>query len=163
MRLKISITCLAVVLMYSISIGQGSFPRGNKIPEYKSMFGSAGFGVSGSGIPIYAGLEYVVFKNISIGGQLGFNLNSVFANSSKDNSFSIVGRCNYNFNKILRLRAPWYVYGGGTLGFISDGVADVFLGLQAGCTYFLNSHMALNGEIGIGSIYGLKIGINYLW
>ncbi|WP_282048992.1 outer membrane beta-barrel protein [Maribacter aquivivus] len=145
--------------------------------EEGALQANAGFGFSGWGTPIYAGLEYGVAPNISVGGELSYqtyNHGSILGSDYKSTIFGITGNGNYHFNEVFEIPSQWDLYAGANLSYYSwsskiDGEkidysgADNFgIGLQVGGRYFFNDNFAINLQVGGGNVVsGGRIGITY--
>lgn len=144
---------------------------------------NVGIGVSGWGIPIYAGIDFPVHEDITIGGNLSFQTSSENHSgwTEKNTIIGISGRGDYHFNNILDLPEEWDLYGGLSLGywiwnvkvkdddgFFSDSYSAAGHGGfgiygQVGARYFFKDNLAVNLELGGGTIIsGGRLGITYL-
>jgi len=144
--------------------------------EEGALQANAGFGFSSWGTPIYAGLEYGVAPNISVGGELSYQTysdNDGF-NEYKHNIFGITGNGNYHFNEVFEIPSQWDLYAGANLSYYSwstkfngntfnDFNGDNFgIGLQVGGRYFFDDNFAINIQVGGGNVVsGGRIGITY--
>jgi len=130
---------------------------------------NAGFGFSGYGVPIYAGVDFGVSKDITLGIEGSFRSYSEYWGSAT--VFGFLGNFNYHFNTIMEIPSAWDFYGGFNLGFYSwsfpndyhgSGNSGLGLGLQVGGRYFFTNKFGINLEFGGGNrISGGKIGITY--
>lgn len=137
---------------------------------------NAGLGTSAWGVPVYAGVDYGLVDNVTLGAELSFqtyNRNVGFGDANS----TIVGfqaNGNYHFNELLEMRSEWDFYAGANLNFFNwstkiNGVKNDFydstapeLGLQVGGRYFFNDKFAVNLQIGGGNVVGgIKAGITY--
>jgi outer membrane immunogenic protein len=134
---------------------------------------NAGLGLSGWGLPVYAGLDFGVDKDITIGIEGSFR---AYSDSWNHNSYShtiigITGNGNYHFNSLLLIPSEWDLYAGLNLGFYAwsspsgyDGPhnSGLGIGLQIGGRYFFSKKFGLNLELSGGNdIMGGKFGISY--
>jgi outer membrane immunogenic protein len=134
---------------------------------------NAGLGFSGWGVPIYAGIDFGVFNDITAGIEASFrsyneNIDGYRYTSSV---FGIAGTGNYHFNTVLEIPKKWDFYAGITLGYYSwvlpsdypgNNSSGFGLGAQIGGRYYFNRNFGLNLELGGGSGFsGGKIGITY--
>lgn len=158
---------------------QSSLPKGNRLPSNGDTFVDFGVGVSSWGVPIYAGAEWMVHKEISVGGQISFQSQSETYSgiTYRHNAFTMAARGNYIFNTLLEIPAPYLFYAGATLGYVTvstthsgPGIdysgsrgSGLFFGVQTGGSYFFSKNWAANLELGIGNIIGLKLGAKYLF
>lgn len=134
---------------------------------------NAGFGFSNGGIPIYAGIDFGAFNDITIGIEGSFRSYNEDLYGSRYTSavFGIAGTGNYHFNTVLEIPRKWDFYAGITLGYYSWSIPSDYpgsnssglgLGAQIGGRYFFNRNFGLNLEFGGGSSFsGGKIGITY--
>lgn len=145
--------------------------------EEGALQANAGFGFSSWGTPIYAGLEYGVAPNISVGGELSYqtyNYGSGFGGDYKSSIFGITGNGNYHFNEIFEIPSQWDLYAGANLTYyswstkingstVTDVDVDNFgIGLQVGGRYFFDDNFAINLQVGGGNVVsGGRIGITY--
>lgn len=133
---------------------------------------NAGVGFSSWGVPIYAGLDFGVHKDITLGGQLSFNSYRENYHSHKyDHSIiGISGNANYHFNHIMSIPTDWDFYAGLSLGFYiwnSSGdypgshSSGLGIGGQIGGRYYFSDTFGVNLEFGGGNAFsGGKFGIS---
>lgn len=157
--------CACICIFSSVmAMAQGSLSKGRAQLN-------AGLGFSGWGVPVYAGFDYGVHKDITVGGELSYR------SYEEDWRFDryrhritgITGNVNYHFNSLLKLPSPWDVYGGAGLGLFiwsSPGgyggshTNGLGLGLQVGGRYFFSPKVGLNLEFGgLNVLSGGKVGI----
>ncbi len=134
---------------------------------------NAGVGLSGWGVPIYVGLDYGIYENITVGGEISFrsyhdNYSGVKYNHS---IIGIMANGNYHFNELLDIPSEWDLYAGLNLGYFiwrssSDytgtGNSGIDLSGQIGGRYFFKKNLALSLEFSGGnSTAGAKLGITY--
>ncbi|MRX62865.1 DUF3575 domain-containing protein [Maribacter luteus] len=164
------ITLLLAFCSFGLTFAQAPLEEGN-------LQLNAGFGVSGWGTPIYAGLEFGVAPNISVGGELSYqsyNHNSGFGSDYKSSIVGIQANGNYHFNEVFNIPSEWDFYAGANLNYFSwstkldgetydYGGADNFgIGLQVGGRYFFDDRFGVNLQIGGGNVVsGGRIGITY--
>jgi outer membrane immunogenic protein len=130
---------------------------------------NAGIGISQFGVPVYLGLDYGIHPDISLGieGSYRQHTNSIY----QANLIGIGANINYHFNNLLKIRDNhWDVYAGGTLSYWFWNWNNTFPGsnqsgtgfaAQIGGRYFFNPKLALNLEIGGGTLNGSKLGITH--
>lgn len=118
-----------------------------------------GVGLYGHGVPLYIGMDFGVHPDITVGGQLGLDLNLDY--------LAVSGRGDYHFNSLLNIPRDWDFYAGLNIGFIA-GIHDDFLddgldlGAQIGGRYYWNSGWGVNLEFGGGSqISGGRFGLSH--
>lgn len=133
--------------------------------EVGQMQINAGFGLSNYGIPVYAGLDYGLQPDITLGGEVSFR-------NYKENFFgtnyghSIYGFCingNYHFNTIIGIPDNYDFYAGVNIGFVvwkspskygGNQTSGLGLGLQVGGRYYFNEKFGLQLELGGGNRFG---------
>ena len=139
------------------------YDNGSKIVTF-------GIGASGRGIPIFARLEVPVADNITVGGVVSYQSysNNFTSFKYRHTIFGIGVLGNYHFNELFEISDEWDVYAGATLGYYlanskyvdSGNTVDydgpdyggVSLGLQVGGRYFFKDNMAVNVEVGGGTV-----------
>lgn len=148
----------------------------NTLQAYKKgdMQINAGIGLIGFGIPIYAGLDYFVTNDISLGVEGSFNTfnetNYLFEYQPKIYGVAVVG--NFHFNKVLKIPAKYDFYAGFGINyfkwtyenaaFLEDTGTGVGFGAQLGGRYFFSKKFAVNIELGGSSTTSAtRFGITY--
>ncbi len=135
---------------------------------------NAGVGTSNWGTPIYFGLDYGIYKDITVGGELSYRSQSNYYGQNQYRS-SVLGvgvNGNYHFNRIFNLPSQWNIYAGLSLNYYawsyendlykSNNNSNLGLGAQVGARYFFTKKFGVNLELGGGSAAnGGKIGITY--
>ncbi len=116
-----------------------------------------GVGLFDSGFPIYAGMDFGVHPDITVGGQVGLDLGFDY--------FSISGRGDYHFNTLLEIPRDWDFYAGLSIGFLggieNDYDSGFDLGLQVGGRYYWSSDWGINLEFGGGNnLSGGRFGVS---
>lgn len=154
-----------IVLFVFVTMGVSAFAQSPIGANGKQV--NFGLGLYGHGIPIYAGLDFGVHPDITVGPQIGLDLNFDY--------LSISGRGDYHFNTILDIPRDWDFYAGLNIGFAigfhddhdhdidhnHTHVSGLDLGLQIGGRYYWNSSWAINLEIGGGNnLNGGRIGLS---
>lgn len=168
-KTKTVIFLFFLALLSNQSFGQVPLRKGD-------MQLNAGLGLSGWGIPIYAGLEFGFMENITLGGELSYRSYTDDYNLAKyrHSIFGIYGFGNYHFNELLEISSKKYdVYGGAGVGFFlwnssgnykGSGASGLGIGLQLGGRYYFNRNLGFNLEFGGNSATsGGKIGITYVY
>jgi len=132
-----------------------------------------GVGLSGWGIPVYAGLDFGVSKNITVGAEVSYrsyreNWHEYYYDHS---IFGFSGNGNYHFNSILNIPPRWDFYAGLNLGFYvwsspndyyGDHASGIGLGGQIGGRYFFSQRFGINLEFGGGNAFsGGKFGLTF--
>ncbi len=131
---------------------------------------NAGIGFSNWGVPVYAGVDYGIHDDITIGGELSFRKKT--NNNINYTSFAIIANGNYHFNRILDIPSEFDLYAGLSIGYFNwsaDNVTgpsnDYKSGLnsyiQVGGRYFFDERWGTCLELGLGSANGLSFGITY--
>lgn len=160
-----------------LAVGTIAFGQRLQVGEIQA---NAGLGLnSGSwSTPFYVGVDYGIYPDITVGGNLGYATHTYdYGNgfSNKGTWLSIVARGDYHFNTVLDIPNQWDLYAGLSLAYNnfsyksewSTGYGDfdssgVGLGLQIGGRYYFTDQWAVNVEFGGGNIVsGGKIGITY--
>ena len=134
---------------------------------------NAGVGFSSWGMPVYFGLDYDIYPDISIGAEISYRSysESWVGGKYSQTIIGFLGNGNYHFNRVLNIPSPWDFYAGLNLGFYNisspnnyNGSVDSGLGLgaQIGGRYYFNKKWAINFDLGGGnSVSGGKIGITF--
>lgn len=170
MRKKVAVF---IVLFCGFSYCFAQAPLGNGGKQV-----NAGFGFSGWGVPIYAGLDFGVHPDITIGPQLSYRSYRETYRFGGDryrynHSIFVIGfNGNYHFNTLLEIPSEWDFYAGLTLGYYIWsspsgylGNRDSGIGLdgQIGGRYFFSDQFGINLEFGGGTTAGGKFGITYIF
>jgi hypothetical protein len=165
---KVVVLCL-LALVALVSNGQAPLGKGGSQLN-------AGFGFSGWGVPIYAGIDFGVHPDITVGPQASFRSYSERFRDANgtykfNHSIFVIGVTgNYHFNTLLNLPSEWNVYGGLTLGYyvwsspsdyLGNRSSGIGLDAQIGARYFFSDKFGINLEFGGGTASGGKIGITY--
>jgi outer membrane immunogenic protein len=159
------IVILFVMIAFTAYVqGQGSLPVG------KSQL-NLGVGLSGWGVPVYAGFDYGVHQDITLGAE--FSWRSYRENWKKNyynhSIIGISGNANYHFNRVLSIPQNFDFYAGLNLGFFiwssphsyaGNYRSGLGLGGQIGGRYYFTERFGINLEFGGGNaFYGGKFGI----
>jgi len=130
-----------------------------------------GFGFSDYGMPVYAGFDHGVSRDISVGGELSFRS---YTDDYRDinynlNVVGISANGNYHFNRVLNIPREWDLYAGLNIGFYiwndpagygGDHTTGLGLGAQVGARYYFTHRFGINLEFGGGNEFaGGKFGI----
>ncbi len=139
-----------ILLITTISYAQSPIGKGGKQVNF-------GLGLYSDDFPVYVGMDWGVHPDITVGGQVGLDLDIDYI------SFS--GRGDYHFNTILGIPRDWDFYAGLNIGFAAgldnDYNSGLDLGLQIGGRYYWNSSWGVNLEFGGGSNFnGGRIGLS---
>ena len=158
-----------IILGFLLVASQAAFAQ-YFLSKGQSQF-NAGLGFSSWGLPIYAGVDWGVHRDISVGGELSFRS---FNDNFRDNRYhhsvlGIAGNGNYHFNTLLDIPREWDFYAGLNLGFYvwnsdddypGDRTSGLELGAQVGGRYYFNDRFGVNLEVGGATAFsGGKIGI----
>jgi len=152
---KFALTICALSIV-AFSFGQST------IDQSKMQF-NAGVGLSSWGIPLYAGVDYWMTSDITLGLEASFRYNLW-------SRYAVVGGSangNYHFNTILDLPENLDVYAGISAGPYFDlggyWARPFHVGFygQIGGRYKINDKMWVQAELGGGTFSGGKIGITF--
>lgn len=158
--MKKVIAIIAMVAMCSLGYAQSPIGKGGKQLNF-------GVGLYSRSIPVYIGMDFGVHPDITVGPQIGFDLNLDYI------SFS--GRGDYHFNSVLNIPRDWDFYAGLNIGFAASldrdhdhhphhshtHVSGIDLGLQIGGRYYWNSGWGINLEFGGGyNLSGGRFGLS---
>lgn len=134
---------------------------------------NGGFGATTYGASAYAGLEYGLMKDISIGGEISYQSYgattaiSGYGNDYNINAIGVQANGSYHFNELLQIPSKFDVYAGANVNYYSwskndYGVNSVGLGVHAGGRYFFTDNLGVNVQLGGGNVFsGVKVGITY--
>jgi outer membrane immunogenic protein len=165
---KVSFIILLSVITVLTVNAQSPLDRGNKQLN-------AGVGFSGWGLPIYAGMDFGVSRDITLGfeGSIRFYNQNYSGTRYNSSIIGLSGNGNYHFNTILDIPANWDFYAGLNIGYFfwsspsgypGTGSSGIGLGAQIGGRYFFANNFGLNLEFGGGNaFYGGKFGITYIF
>ncbi len=163
---KINIILMLVILPAITVNAQCPLKRG----QYQF---NAGIGLSGWGIPVNAGVDFGVFRDITAGLDASFRSYSetIYGFKYTSNVFGIALNGNYHFNTVFEIPRRWDFYAGVSLGYYSWGLpsdypgtnaSGIAPGIQIGGRYFFNKQVGLNLEFGGGGgVAGGKIGVTF--
>lgn len=132
---------------------------------------NAGLGLSGNGIPIYGGFDYMARNNISVGGLISFSSfnEDIIGERYSHNVIGLIANANYHFNPLLEIPPDWDTYAGLSLGYYAwsspsgypgANSSGLGLALQIGGRYYFSDRAAVNLELAGGYAFGTKIGIS---
>ena len=158
---KVLLSLALVGTAFTYANAQGNLDKGNSQIN-------AGVGFSGWGVPVYAGFDYGVTNDISLGAEASFvSRNYVGYN------FSVIGigvNGNYHFNEILNIPEKMDFYAGVTLGYYiynspSGYAGTSFSGIgwggQVGFRYFFTEKFGVNLHAGGGTVSGGRLGVTF--
>lgn len=149
-----------IILLFLVIVYQGAQAQ-RKSGSYEKYL-NFGVGFNSAAVPVYAGVDFGIHPDITLGPQAEMNLNFHY--------LWVGAKSDYHFNKILNIPGEWDVYAGLNLGFVSythlhgrryyNGSSGLVLGMQIGGRYYWNSVWGINFEIGGGSFAsGGRIGL----
>ena len=153
---KITLIGLFSLLGLTLALAQAPPGKGGKQLN-------AGLGFSGFGVPVYAGLDFGVHQDITIGPRVSFRNYSDF-----DQSLFVAGfNGNYHFNTLFNMPSEWNFYAGLTIGYYVWSDSDlpgrersgIGLDAQIGGRYFFSEKFGVNLEFGGGTGTGGSFGI----
>jgi len=152
---------LIVLVAFNKTYAQSALPKGEKQLN-------AGLGFSNFGTPIYAGVDFAVHDDVTVGPQISYRNHNDFGFDF--NILVIAGTANYHFNTLLEIPSNFDVYAGLTLayynwsspnGFGGSNASGIELEAQIGGRYYFDSQWGVNLEFGGGNASGGKVGISY--
>jgi hypothetical protein len=165
MEMKALIVSALLMITWGTSSAQYALPKG------KAQF-NAGVGLSSWGVPVYAGFDVGVHRDISVGGEFSFRSHYDRYKGGYRYHHSIMGLAangNYHFNTLLNMPRDWDFYAGLNLGFYAwkspddypgEGSSGLALGAQVGGRYYFTDRFGLNLEVGTASAFSSgKFGI----
>lgn len=159
-------TLLALILMVAVI---AIFAQ-NPVAKGQTQF-NVGFGLSSWGVPVYAGLDYGIHKDWTMGGEVSFR-----SYKYKDYDHSIIGilgNANYHLNHVLNIPLNWDLYVGPNIGFNMwnspsdyDGTgvyrSGLGFGAQIGGRYYFSDKVGVNLEFGGGNAFSSgKFGLSF--
>lgn len=162
---QIKLAFIILMITTSTTFAQNPTPKGG------AQF-NAGVGLSSWGIPVYAGFDFGVHKDITIGAEVSFR---TYDDRYKDYRYNhtilgISGNINYHFNSLLNISTKWDFYAGVNVGFYywdspknyyGQHYSGLGLGAQIGGRYYFTDRLGINLEFGGGNAFsGGKLGIS---
>ncbi|MBW6513267.1 MAG: porin family protein [Candidatus Syntrophosphaera sp.] len=160
-------TIILIVMMAALAVAFAQSPISTGQTQL-----NAGVGLSAWGVPVYAGLDYGLSRDVSIGAEVSFrSYRQKIAQVYWDHSvLGISGNVNYHFNHILNIPEPWDFYAGLNLGYYVFNSPSSYpgsyksqLGIagQIGGRYYFTDKLGVNLEFGGGNAFsGGKLGIS---
>lgn len=144
-------------LLLAVIIGGVAFAQEGEAPLSKGEKQlNFGLGLAYSTFPVYVGMEYAVHDDITVGGQLGFDM-------AYFDWMSIMARGDYHFNRIIGIPKDFDFYAGAGVG-VNIGMGGyataVGLNLHVGGRWYWDEKWGLNLEMGGGTTFGGRLGVS---
>lgn len=125
-----------------------------------------GVGFSEYGVPIYAGVDYGILKNMTIGGDISYR--SYNMNSAKLNLIAFNTNFYYHFNSVIKSKKVDLYLGPSSTYYLwlwdsnyrGDKLSNLGFAGNIGLKYFLSQSLAIQSELNLGFISGVKFGIS---
>ncbi len=148
---RISIVLTALMFTGFMFAQEGKAPL--SIGEKQLNFG---LGLSNNGFPVYGGIDFAVHNDVTVGGNLAFNLDGF-------DYMTITARGDYHWNRLMGIPSNWDFYTGlnlgGDIGFNENG-SGFHLNVHLGGRWYWSEKWALNLEFGGGTGFGSSIGVS---
>ncbi len=179
-KIKMKNKVIVLLSVFTLFFTNASFAQFEPLSDGAKML-SAGVGATGWGIPVYVRYEQGIAKNFTLGGGLSYqSYRERYSNSKwRHTIFGVNIRGSYHFNELFNANSDWDFYAGGSVGFYSwntkwddtgtqydydgRGNGGMSLGGHVGARYFVNEKIALNAEVGGGSVIsGGTFGVTFL-
>ncbi|CEN45687.1 Uncharacterised protein [Capnocytophaga canimorsus] len=149
--------------MFLFAVAMTSLAFGQRVEKGETQL-NAGFGFNsgGFGLPVYAGVDYGIHNDVTLGAVASYVSYKVI--DTRATWMSVGVNVNYHFNTLLNIPNNWDVYAGGTLAYnqFSEILSGVGFWGQLGARYYFTNRFGINLEFGGGDITtGGKIGISY--
>lgn len=147
---------------------------------------NGGLGLSNWGMPVYAGVDFTAFKDVSIGTEFSFRSHTHHWKGNgllppaffRHSIIAALGNVNYHFNTVLNIPEEWDLYAGANMGYLHAYYDDRYLdaygdsyynhgeagnfafGGQVGGRYYFVERFAAHFEITAGNVLtGVKMGL----
>lgn len=169
-----------VIVALSALISTNSYAQYNPYSDGSNLV-TVGVGFSSWGIPVFARYELPVADNITVGGTVSFQTyGETYASYKYKHTITgLNARGSYHFNELLNAPDDWDFYAGASLGYYIwktkyDGAGTMYdytgtgsggfsIGGHAGARYFVNDNIAINLELGGGSVLaGGTLGVTFI-
>lgn len=151
---------------------------GQRLDEGETQINAGvGFNTSGWGIPVYAGVDFGILPNITVGGILSYTSKSYTYEEYKNNGtwIGLGARGDFHFNSLFEIPDDWDLYGGLTLSYnhfsydhswkanySNYNDSGIGLSIQVGGRYYFSEQWAINLELGGSSVAsGGKLGVSF--
>jgi outer membrane immunogenic protein len=134
--------------------------------EINSWQLNAGLGISEFAVPVYVSLDYGIFKHITIGGDISYRRYS--SNYSKLDLIGLGSNLNFHSNSIIKsTKLDLYIGPSATYyiwlwdkSYNGDKLSNIGFAGNIGGRYFFSDNLAINTELNLGFISGIKLGIS---
>ncbi len=167
------------IVFLIIALAVTTLTFGQRVEKGETQINAGvGFSTGGWGMPVYAGFDFGVHPDITVGGVLSYMQKTYNYGHNYKNTgrwFGLGAKGDYHFNTILNIPNEWDVYAGLTLaynhfsysddwdsGYTSYDNSGIGFGIQIGGRYYFSDNLGINLELGGASIAsGGKIGISF--
>lgn len=162
--MKKSFFLLGMVILSQLASAQYALEKG------KAQF-NFGFGLSEWGAPVFAGADFGLNEDMSLGAEIAFRrFHEDRRALNYNHTVTSIGiNWNYHFNALLSIPKQWDVYAGLNAGYYIWNSPDHYtgdhangsgLGGQIGFRYYFNNRLGINLEGGSGTaLSGGKLGL----
>lgn len=139
---------LGFIALVAVGFSQGKAPlsKGDKQLNF-------GTGFSNYGIPAYAGMDFAVHNDWTVGPVVKVHIDD-------DIRIGALGRVDYHWNRLLEIPSNFDFYLGANVGLLSGDDLEFDLGLQVGGRWYWSDKWGLNVELGGGNGYGTTVGLS---
>lgn len=145
---KLSLFISMLLLAGFVFAQEGEAPLKNGQKQLNFGLGSGYYG-----LPLYAGIDFAVHNDVTIGPVLQLRFGSGYTD------VGAIFRGDYHFNRIIGIPSNFDFYAGGSLGYFT-GSYGLYLGIQVGGRWYWDEKWGLNVEFGGGTGYGGAIGVS---
>ena len=141
----------AMVLVAGTVLAQGKAPlsKGEKQLNF-------GVGFDG-GVPVYVGIDYAVHDDITIGGNIGFDLTGF-------DYMNLTVRGDYHWNRLIGIPDNWDFYAGvnfgGAIGLSKYYGNGLHVDIHVGGRYYWDEKWGINLELGGGTGFASSLGVS---
>lgn len=170
-----------MLIPLNVTAQTGFMDRGGTTALEKGHFQfNLGSGYTNWGLPFYGGAEYAFNEDITLGGFVSYSTynENWFGLSWNHQVLSTFGSINMHVNRLLQFEENVDLYGGVSLGFnsITTKAKDnsnplisysgsrgsgMHISIQAGARYFFANNLGVQGQLFVGSFYGIHAGLTY--
>jgi len=95
-----------------------------------------GLGFSSHGLPVYAGVDFAVHNDWTVGPAAKIIIDDNF-------KFGVLGRFDYHWNRLIGIPSDWDFYAGANLGFNIGDDLNLDLGIQVGGRWYWSETLSL--------------------